>query len=149
MRFRKSGSIRFFQKRGEREKRADNHGHVISLSFVVGLVILLATPLLVPMYFILAKPNSNSDAEGQVNEPLLAQQVRESIKVEEDLDLVEVKPQPMIGEDYTIVEALHTIDFWVLFVYFLYGVGIVCLFSLRRGDGDACAQQLGADEASS
>ncbi|KAA8531982.1 hypothetical protein F0562_006876 [Nyssa sinensis] len=98
-----------------------HHGRMISITFAVGLLILLAAPLLVPLYFIFAKRGSNSDTEGQVNEPLLDQKVTESVKAVEDV--IDVKPRPLIGEDQTIVEALQTADFWVLFVSFLCGVG--------------------------
>jgi hypothetical protein len=37
--------------------------------------------------------------------------------------LEKVKQRPEIGEDHTIVEAVMTADFWVLFVSFLCGVG--------------------------
>jgi hypothetical protein len=33
------------------------------------------------------------------------------------------KRMPLIGEEHTIVEALRTVDFWVLFISFLCGVG--------------------------
>ncbi|XP_061367753.1 protein NUCLEAR FUSION DEFECTIVE 4-like [Gastrolobium bilobum] len=107
------------------------HGHVLSLVFTAGLLILLAMPLLVPLYLVIFKPRSNLDKEKQIHEPLLAQknlaekeerqdnEVSAGTKVEE----VEIKQKPMIGEEHTIIEMVKTIDFWVLFVSFLFGVG--------------------------
>ncbi|KAL7192944.1 hypothetical protein ACSBR2_024704 [Camellia fascicularis] len=94
------------------------HIHIISLVFAIGLLILLASPLLVPLYYIVVKRSSDSDAEAQINEPLLV----EEVKKDED-DVVEVKRWPVIGEDHTMFEAMQTFDFWVLFVSFLCGVG--------------------------
>ncbi|RVW38557.1 hypothetical protein CK203_075543 [Vitis vinifera] len=38
--------------------------------------------------------------------------------------VVEIKrPRPSIGEDHTIIEAISTTDFWILFASFLCGVG--------------------------
>ncbi|KAI4327743.1 hypothetical protein L6164_020168 [Bauhinia variegata] len=108
------------------------HGHVLSLVFTAGLLILLASPLLVPLYSIFFQSNPNPDMEQQIKEPLLGQngslQTEEEqqnlpassgIKVEE----VERKRKPLIGEDHNILEMLKTLDFWVLFVSFLCGVG--------------------------
>ncbi|KAM0049282.1 putative MFS transporter superfamily [Helianthus debilis subsp. tardiflorus] len=38
------------------------------------------------------------------------------------IEVVEKRP-PVIGEEHTVVEALKTVDFWILFVSFLCGVG--------------------------
>ncbi|MBA0608230.1 hypothetical protein Godav_020471, partial [Gossypium davidsonii] len=40
-----------------------NHGRVLSLAFAVGLLVLLATPLSVPLYSFISKPLSDSDIE--------------------------------------------------------------------------------------
>lgn len=108
------------------------HGHVLSLVFTAGLLILLAMPLLVPLYLLIFKPSPILDKEQQIHEPLLGHKVsaekkeegqnREEstgIKVEE----VEIKRKPVIGEEHTIVEMVKTVDFWVMFVSFLCGVG--------------------------
>lgn len=95
-----------------------SHGRVVSLVFAGGILVLLAMPLYVPIYFTLAKPNSNS-AEEQHNETLLVQN-KEGAILE---DVLETKRSPIIGEDHTILEAMCTFDFWVLFVSFLCGVG--------------------------
>ncbi|XP_043708824.1 protein NUCLEAR FUSION DEFECTIVE 4-like isoform X2 [Telopea speciosissima] len=117
---------------------------VVSLVFAIGLLVLLAAPLGVPMYafwksWVVGKVNSNSIAEGdverQIQEPLLVQQfVPESERKPEIVtttaspwgEVVGVETQkrkPVIGEDHTIIEAVGTPDFWILFVSFLCGVG--------------------------
>lgn len=108
------------------------HSHVLSLVFTAGLVILLVMPLLVPLYFVIFKTSPEVDKEKQIHEPLLAQkisaekkeerqnyEVSASTKVEE----VEIKLKPEIGEEHTIIEMVKTVDFWLLFVSFLCGVG--------------------------
>ncbi|KAK2426988.1 protein NUCLEAR FUSION DEFECTIVE [Trifolium repens] len=102
------------------------HKHVISLIFTIGLLILLAMPLLVPIYLAIFKTSPSIDKEKQIHEPLLAEKiekekVKEEIcnKVEED----EIKRKPVLGEEHTIIEMAKTVDFWVLFVSFLCGVG--------------------------
>ncbi|KAJ0433736.1 putative MFS transporter superfamily [Helianthus annuus] len=54
---------------------------------------------------------------------VIAETVTEAVIVTEEVkDLVEKVP-PVIGEEHTVVEALKTVDFWILFVSFLCGVG--------------------------
>jgi len=63
--------------------------------------------------------------EGQrANEPLLGSGEKESERVAavEEEGLVE-KRAPVVGEEHTILEALKSVDFWILFVSFLCGVG--------------------------
>ncbi|KAK9284629.1 hypothetical protein L1049_023805 [Liquidambar formosana] len=110
-----------------------NHGHVLSRAFAVGLLVLLASPLVVPVYsmtstWTIFKAKSNSDIERQVNEPLLVSKIlperqEKTETVTASIKVVEVKRRPLIGEDHTILEALKTFDFWVLFISFLCGVG--------------------------
>ncbi|XVF18039.1 hypothetical protein REPUB_Repub10bG0177100 [Reevesia pubescens] len=102
-----------------------SHGRFSPLIFAVGLVILLATPLGVPLYSILFKPRSNSDIELPIKEPLLVNQSKKpktttiaGVK-QEDLQ----RKRPLIWEDHTITEMLQTFDFCILFVSFLCGVG--------------------------
>ncbi|XP_075673029.1 protein NUCLEAR FUSION DEFECTIVE 4-like [Castanea sativa] len=108
---------------------------VLSEAFSAILMVLLASPLGVPVYiYFKNRSRPGSDVEGQVGENteplLLAAAVaategedKAAVAVEEEV-VVEVKRgQPLIGEEHTIVEALKTIDFWVLFVSFLCGVG--------------------------
>uniref|UniRef100_A0A5B7A573 Putative transporter mch1 n=1 Tax=Davidia involucrata TaxID=16924 RepID=A0A5B7A573_DAVIN len=104
------------------------HGHVFSLVFAITLLILLASPLLIPLYVAVSKSLSNSDTERQVTTPLLA--MAEETAPEEvensctETVVVEVeRRRPVIGEDHTIYEALRTVVFWILFVSFLCGCG--------------------------
>ncbi|XP_071916348.1 protein NUCLEAR FUSION DEFECTIVE 4 isoform X2 [Coffea arabica] len=98
-----------------------SHGHLISSIFAAGLLFLLAIPLFVPVYFIVAKPTSVVDVEGPASEFLLPQNEESGAIVEEANE--DKKHQPVIGEDHTIVEAMRTSDSWILFVSFLCGVG--------------------------
>ncbi|OVA19634.1 Nodulin-like [Macleaya cordata] len=117
-----------------------SHGRVLSVLFASGLLLLLASPLSVPLYsayqnWTRSGSNSNPDVEGQVQEPLLVQESKpepepEQIKPEVDTTRVETGDvvetnyrKPVIGEDHTIFEAFQTLDFWILFISFLCGVG--------------------------
>ncbi|XAR57989.1 hypothetical protein NMG60_11026313 [Bertholletia excelsa] len=95
------------------------HGRIISVIFAVGLIFLLTIPLLVPLYYVLSGSGSGLDNEAGVSasEPLLEESVKE---VTEDGG---ARRRPVIGEDHTMVEAVRTVDFWVLFGSFLCGVG--------------------------
>jgi hypothetical protein len=80
---------------------------------------------------------NQADVERQIQEPLLieekAQEEIQEKPAEESASAVveqpqavaavEVKRRPVIGEDHTIFEAMQTVDFWILFVSFLCGVG--------------------------
>ncbi|MBA0760810.1 hypothetical protein Gotri_023531 [Gossypium trilobum] len=99
-----------------------NHGRVLSLAFAVGLLVLLATPLSVPLYSFISKPLSDSDIERPMKVSLLADQPKTTTTTGVELQYLERK-RPSIGEDHTIVEVIRTFDFWVLFVSFLCGVG--------------------------
>lgn len=63
---------------------------------------------------------------GDLAEPLLRQEVvpesQQKPEVVEEAAAVE-KRRPAIGEDHTIFEAMRSVDFWILFVSFLCGVG--------------------------
>ncbi|PRQ21879.1 putative major facilitator superfamily domain-containing protein [Rosa chinensis] len=101
------------------------------------LLLLLASPLVVPAYsyFKSWAPNrvGSSDPEKPVavlvlDEPLLAAGKPEvvpssSSSSEDDVAVVERRRRPVIGEEHTIFEAMRTLDFWILFVSFLCGVG--------------------------
>ncbi|XP_050906493.1 protein NUCLEAR FUSION DEFECTIVE 4 [Lathyrus oleraceus] len=98
------------------------HKHIVSLVFTIGLLILLAMPLFVPLYLVFNKTRPGFDQEKQIHEPLLAQKIQKEetcAKVEE----VEIQRKPALGEEHTIIEMAKTIDFWVLFLSFLCGVG--------------------------
>lgn len=46
-----------------------------------------------------------------------------AVVVKEEEEIAGERKQPVIGEEHTIMEAVKTVDFWVLFVSFLCGVG--------------------------
>ncbi|XP_055807964.1 protein NUCLEAR FUSION DEFECTIVE 4-like [Solanum dulcamara] len=104
------------------------HGTVFSQLFAAILLILLASPLFIPLYLMAKKfirsDSVNLDFEGNniASEPLLAEQIVEK----KDVGVVvkkEMATVPVIGEDHTIFEAMKTVDFWILFASFLCGVG--------------------------
>ncbi|KAH0720554.1 hypothetical protein KY284_005584 [Solanum tuberosum] len=104
------------------------HGTVFSQLFAAILLILLASPLFIPMYLMVKnfiRSNSvNLDFEGNniAAVPFLAEQIVEK----KDVGVVtkkEMATVPVIGEDHTIFEAMRTVDFWILFFSFLCGVG--------------------------
>jgi MFS family permease len=107
------------------------HGVMLSRVFCIVLFILLASPISVPVYLAVQnfiRSNINSlDVEKvttvtEVTEPLLLAQT-EVIETVTVTDEVTEKVAPVIGEEHTVVEAMKTVDFWVLFVSFLCGVG--------------------------
>lgn len=114
------------------------HGKVFSQIFAAILLVLIASPLFIPIHLMvknfIRENSENLDVEGNNNiaEPLLGveETVREEVEkkevvvVEENTvpAVVEKRP-PVIGEDHTIFEAIRTLDFWILFVSFLCGVG--------------------------
>ncbi|KAI8533170.1 hypothetical protein RHMOL_Rhmol11G0276100 [Rhododendron molle] len=121
------------------------HSSSFSLAFAIILLFLLASPLLIPIYIsiknmVRSGAGSVSDVEGHVTEtePLLldeasiaAQETEKKEETEEEeaeeaateaVVVVERRP-PVIGEEHTIFESLRTVDFWILFVSFLCGVG--------------------------
>ncbi|KAK9287455.1 hypothetical protein L1049_015876 [Liquidambar formosana] len=123
------------------------HNRLLSRAFAIVLLILLASPLSVPTYSLLLErlnrvgSKFGSDLERQIIDPLLGQEIvaanqlkpetvvaatpeKPAVAVAEAEDgvLVEKRP-PLIGEDHTIGEAMRTVDFWILFVSFLCGVG--------------------------
>uniref|UniRef100_A0A2C9V134 Uncharacterized protein n=1 Tax=Manihot esculenta TaxID=3983 RepID=A0A2C9V134_MANES len=121
-----------------------NPSHVLSLVFSVILLVLLASPLAVPVYVFVKSWNLNrlkkkaDDVEEQMDEPLLNGENEREIQqkpAEEDAtaavsvvaqppaEVVQIKRKPVIGEDHTIFEAMVKLDFWILFVSFLCGVG--------------------------
>ncbi|XP_022985694.1 protein NUCLEAR FUSION DEFECTIVE 4-like [Cucurbita maxima] len=102
-----------------------NFGTVVSQLFSVGLLILLGSPLIIPMYSFFKNCHSNSaqsDLETQTEEPLLKEEATVAAPVKEEITEEEQK-RPVIGEEHTIIQAVKTIDFWVLFISFLCGVG--------------------------
>ncbi|KAM5550036.1 hypothetical protein ABKV19_001136 [Rosa sericea] len=117
---------------------------LFSYVFSATLLLLLASPLVVPAYSYFKAWASNrvgsSDPEMPVavlvlDEPLLAAEKPEVVvpaekpevvPAEEEGDVAVVerrRKRPVIGEEHTIFEAMRTLDFWILFVSFLCGVG--------------------------
>lgn len=110
------------------------HGRLLSRAFAIVLLFLLACPLLIPLYCMLQDFNRSGslpslDPEGLVSQPLIGQKGTPEVvadpAAEQKEELVEeIKPsRPSIGEDHTIVQAIRTFDFWILFASFLCGVG--------------------------
>lgn len=125
------------------------HSRVVSRVFAAVLLVLLASPLGIPIYLMIRNMirvgSKSLDVEGNVREPLLIQEAApqqqqpdekkadavvakgqngEAAAAKEEKQEVRVeKRKPVIGEDHTIFEAIKTIDFWILFVSFLCGVG--------------------------
>nr|GMC85332.1 protein NUCLEAR FUSION DEFECTIVE 4-like [Ipomoea batatas] len=103
------------------------HGRVFSQVFVAILLILLASPLSIPVYLMIvnriipANPTTSSDFETNPTEPLLTQETTE--EKDTAATTAEEKKRPVIGEDHDILEAMASGDFWILFVSFLCGVG--------------------------
>ncbi|XVE87442.1 hypothetical protein DITRI_Ditri18aG0117800 [Diplodiscus trichospermus] len=113
-----------------------SHGKLLSLIFAVGILILLATPLGVPLYSIYqSRQWSNPDIEQPIKEPLLVKQSKKPETTTAGVTLQDLerkrpligqdleRKRPLIGQDHTIIEMIQTIDFWILFLSFLCGVG--------------------------
>ncbi|XP_020582037.1 LOW QUALITY PROTEIN: protein NUCLEAR FUSION DEFECTIVE 4-like [Phalaenopsis equestris] len=113
-----------------------DHGVVVSRIFSAGLIVLLAAPAIVPAFLWFKARSSSlraatSDlevAESQIQAPLLTSSSTE----EKNLPVEpaecgdrgkQVQKRLEIGEDHTIWEAMRKLEFWVLFVSFLCGVG--------------------------
>ncbi|CAN1173194.1 hypothetical protein LINPERHAP2_LOCUS30515, partial [Linum perenne] len=109
-----------------------NPSRFLSLGFGITLVVLIALPIAVPVKGIKIAALNKADIEQNqvgdgVEQPLLIEQNQEEsvadvVPAETEEEFVE-KRKPVIGEEHTIMEALSTVDFWILFVSFLCGVG--------------------------
>ncbi|KAL0376223.1 UNVERIFIED_CONTAM: protein NUCLEAR FUSION defective [Sesamum calycinum] len=102
------------------------HGGLFSQVFAAVLLVLLASPLSIPIYlagqsFIRSCANT-VDAEKSVTEPLLAAEAEKKVAATSLAEVAE-KRRPVLGEEHTIMEVLKTVDFWILFGSFLCGVG--------------------------
>lgn len=105
---------------------AAGSGGLVSKGFVMVLLLLLAAPLAVPIYLWFKAAVGVKGVQGINEEPLLNPSV--AVEEVEGGSMLEnsgdgVKRQPALGEEHTIKEVLRTLDFWVLFVAFLCGVG--------------------------
>ncbi|GMH17871.1 hypothetical protein Nepgr_019712 [Nepenthes gracilis] len=99
--------------------------------FSVVLLVLLVLPLIIPAYIAIKSwiesPNP-SDVKEQSLDPVLpdTQTKSEVVKSEPMAEAAAAAPkkqQPILGEDHTIIQAIKTLDFWVLFASFLCGIG--------------------------
>ncbi|XP_010941299.1 protein NUCLEAR FUSION DEFECTIVE 4 [Elaeis guineensis] len=105
-----------------------DHGAAVSRAFVAVLLVLLAAPAAVPIYVAFKARSKNPDVEeGQIEKPLLIEEAKAepsaTAVVTPDTAEEKGKRGPAIGEDHTIFEAAKTVDFWILFISFLCGVG--------------------------
>ncbi|KAJ8424856.1 hypothetical protein Cgig2_003143 [Carnegiea gigantea] len=120
-----------------------SQGHVFDIMFSVILLALLAVPLTVPAYilfkgWIQSRPNKDNIEDQNNHEPLLCDQqaILPESEGQQDVAVVEAatseelamsaeikKSKPVLGEEHTIFQILKTIDFWILFMSFLCGVG--------------------------
>lgn len=98
------------------------HGRVFSRIFAAVLLVLLASPLGIPIRLKIKNWTRGNwklltDVETSAAvEPLLGGEEAEGSSEER-------RRAPEIGEEHTIMEAVKTVEFWVLFVSFLCGVG--------------------------
>ncbi|KAM7258134.1 hypothetical protein ACFE04_013875 [Oxalis oulophora] len=101
----------------------------LSVSFAVILLILLAVPLVVPGYCFYKdwslnrRKTSGSDIEGEPTTQALLVHHEKMAEVEAEDGVALVKQELVLGDEHTIMEAMRTVDFWILFVSFLCGVG--------------------------
>ncbi|KAI4297749.1 hypothetical protein L6164_037620 [Bauhinia variegata] len=107
-----------------------NPSTLVSRVFAGVLLVLLASPLGIPVHSYLSnRLKPGLDIEGQVNQPLLKgeendREVENTAVVSPAADeAATIKCQPAVGEEHTIMEALSSFDFWILFASFLCGVG--------------------------
>ncbi|KAE8668318.1 hypothetical protein F3Y22_tig00112343pilonHSYRG00133 [Hibiscus syriacus] len=97
---------------------------VLPLVFAIVLLILLASPLAVPVYsFIKSWRSVGFEPDMEQQEPLLEQEATTTTSAVEEVMTAVEKIRPVIGEEHTVVEMMQTWDFWLLFVSFLCGVG--------------------------
>ncbi|KAL3843375.1 hypothetical protein ACJIZ3_000778 [Penstemon smallii] len=98
------------------------HGPLFSQIFVAILLVLLASPLSIPIYLevknFIRSDGKLLDVEENQTAPLL-----EGENKAETASYEEERRSPVLGEEHTVLEALKTLDFWILFVSFLGGVG--------------------------
>lgn len=103
-------------------------GGFVSAIFVAVLLVLIASPAVVPAHvawksWIKARKAANADIEEvDSTAPLLAAKAAAQRK---ETEAVARGPgeRPRLGEEHTIAQALVSLDFWLLFASFLMGVG--------------------------
>ncbi|XP_071697404.1 protein NUCLEAR FUSION DEFECTIVE 4-like [Rutidosis leptorrhynchoides] len=105
------------------------HGRLVSIIFSIVLLVLLATPITLPVYLAVQNYTRSTStgvktldveaiARAEVTEPLLVTEAP-LVLTETEVEMI----QPVIGEEHTVFEAMKTVDFWLLFISFLCGVG--------------------------
>ncbi|EHA8591341.1 protein NUCLEAR FUSION DEFECTIVE 4 [Cocos nucifera] len=100
-----------------------DHGTAVSRVFAAVLLVLLAAPAAVPIYVAFKARSKRLDMEeGEIKEPLLIEEVAVAPPAMAE-ETEEGRGGPAIGEDHTIWETAKTVDFWILFISFLCGVG--------------------------
>ncbi|KAG8364401.1 hypothetical protein BUALT_Bualt19G0125000 [Buddleja alternifolia] len=104
------------------------HGRLFSQIFAAVLLVLLASPMVIPIYLavknVIRSGEKTVDVERDVTEPLLVTaEVEKKVETMQLLSSAEEKRRPVLGEEHTVFEALRTVDFWILFGSFLCGVG--------------------------
>lgn len=111
-----------------------NRSTLFSRAFVVIMLVMLASPLGIPMYSYIKGRKTRLvgprvDVTGhRVRESLLESvENKESetalVVLEKEPEVVVVKGPPTMGEEHTILEVFRSVDFWIFFVSFLCGVG--------------------------
>ncbi|XP_047310722.1 protein NUCLEAR FUSION DEFECTIVE 4-like [Impatiens glandulifera] len=110
-----------------------NHGQNVSRVFAAILLVLLASPIGIPIFLsfrnlIRFDANPESEVERVVTEPLLTGSTENNKPTPPETAVVAAEEPEngravVIGEDHTIMEAFKTVDFWILFFSFLCGVG--------------------------
>ncbi|XP_047323186.1 protein NUCLEAR FUSION DEFECTIVE 4-like [Impatiens glandulifera] len=102
------------------------HSHVFSIVFVIILLIFLVTPLGIPIFLALRNLTRPTPVDKALPDPEIERtSVREPLleRTTEEEAAVFERRVPVIGEDHTIMETIRTVEFWILFLSFLCGVG--------------------------
>ncbi|GMH17870.1 hypothetical protein Nepgr_019711 [Nepenthes gracilis] len=108
-----------------------SQSHAFGVVFSVVLLVLLVLPLIIPAYVAIKswiESPKPCDIKEQSLDPVLPDtqikaEVVEAEPMAEAAAAAPEKQQPILGEDHTIIQAIKTLDFWVLFASFLCGVG--------------------------
>uniref|UniRef100_A0A0D9XG32 Uncharacterized protein n=1 Tax=Leersia perrieri TaxID=77586 RepID=A0A0D9XG32_9ORYZ len=106
-------------------------GGVVSAVFVAVLLVLLASPAVVPAHvawksWMKARKLENADVEESASAPLLLAKETAAAAARKESAAAESRgpgEKPVLGEEHTIGEALMSVDFWLMFASFLMGVG--------------------------
>lgn len=102
---------------------------ILSYVFSATLLLLLASPLLIPAYTYFSALAESRVGSADPEKPVPVEALEAPLLAAEKAEVEDVaaeaveRRRPVIGEEHTIFEAMRTLDFWVLFVSFLCGVG--------------------------